>query len=53
MKFLFDPAIFNYVIMGLYTLSAIRWFSAGKWADGLYWCGALWITAVVSFGYKR
>ena len=53
MRFLFDPALFNYLIMSLYTLSAIRWFSAGKWADGFYWCSALAITLTVTFGYKR
>ncbi len=48
-----DPRIFNFVIMGLYTLNAGRWAVAGKWADCLYWCGALLITATVTFGYKH
>ena len=50
---LLDPRFFNFLIMALYTASAIRWAYAGKWADCMYWCGALWITAAVTFGYKH
>jgi len=53
MTFLADPRLFNFVIIGLYGLNAIRWGCAGKWADCLYWCGALWITCAVTFGYKH
>lgn len=50
---LLDPRVFNYVIMSLYTLSAIRHGFSGLWVDMLYWLGALWITLVVTFGYGR
>ncbi len=45
---LLDPRIFNFLIMGLYALSAIRWAFAGKWADMCYWLSALAITATVT-----
>ena len=48
-----DPRIFNFVIMGLYALNAVRWAWAGKWGDAAYWCGALWITLAVTFGYRH
>lgn len=52
MKQLFlDPKIFNYVIMVLYTLNAVRWAVDGKIADVCYWLSALAITATVTFLY--
>ena len=48
-----DPRLFNYVIMSLYFLSAVRWAIAGKWADTCYWLSALAITLTVTFGYKH
>ena len=53
MKILFDPRIFNYVIMTLYGLNIIRWGIAGKPVDCLYWLSALGITATVTFGYNH
>lgn len=53
MAWLLNPALFNYIIMGLYTLSAIRWAVAGRYADMCYWLSALAITATVTFGYKH
>ncbi len=53
MKWLADPRIFNFVIMGLYALNVLRWALAGKWADAFYWLSALGITATVTFGYKH
>jgi len=50
---LFDPKIFNYVIMVLYTLNAGRWALHRGWADMSYWLCALGITATVTFGYKH
>ena len=48
-----DPRLFNYVIMGLYALSALRWAYEKRWADACYWLSALAITATVTFGYKH
>lgn len=53
MKWLLDPKLFNYVIMGLYSLNAARWAFAGKYADTCYWLSALAITVTVTFGYKH
>ena len=53
MAFLFDPRFFNFVIMALYTMSAVRWAFAGRYADMCYWLSALAITATVTFGYKH
>ena len=50
---LFDPKLFNYVIMVLYGVNAIRWGIHGSYADMAYWLGALWITAAVTFGYNH
>jgi hypothetical protein len=53
MKTLADPKIFNYVIMVLYFLNALRWAYEGKWADVCYWLSALAITATVTFLYQH
>lgn len=53
MKWLTDPAIFNYTIMALYGFNSIRWLIHGSWADVCYWLSALAITATVTFGYKH
>jgi hypothetical protein len=50
---LFDPKVFNYLIMVLYVLNAGRWAFAGKWADTCYWLSAFAITATVTFGYRH
>lgn len=50
-KWLYDPKLFNYVIMSMYALNAIRWAFAGKVADVCYWLSALAITATVTFLY--
>ena len=53
MKLLLDPKIFNYVILSLYMLNAVRWAFAGKIADVCYWISAAAITATVTFLYKH
>ncbi len=50
---LLDPRAFNFLIMGLYTLNAVRWAFAGNIADVCYWLSALAITATVTFGYAH
>lgn len=50
MKLLFDPRIFNYLIMCLYCINSVRWAFAGEWAQAAYWISALGITASVTFG---
>lgn len=53
MKLLSDPRAFNFLIMSLYGMNVIRWGIAGKPVDCLYWCGALLITATVTWGYSH
>jgi hypothetical protein len=48
-----DPKFFNYLIMALYFLNAIRWLVEGKLADVCYWLSALAITATVTFLYQH
>lgn len=50
---LFEPRLFNFIIMGLYLLSATWWAAHGRWADTAYWLSALAITATVTFGYRH
>lgn len=52
-EFLLRPQLFNYVIMVLYLLNAIRWSFARSLADTCYWLSALAITATVTFLYKH
>ncbi len=53
MKLLLDPRAFNFLIMTLYMLNALRWAVAGNTADVCYWLSALAITATVTFGYAH
>lgn len=53
MKLILDPKVFNYLIMTLYLLNALRWGYEGKIADVCYWLSALAITATVTFLYKH
>ena len=52
-SWLLEPRIFNFLIMGLYAVNALRWAMDGKWADACYWLSALAITATVTFGYSH
>lgn len=53
MTLLFDPRIFNLVIMGLYVLAIIRWAIAGNWPASAYWFFALGLTVIVTFYQGR
>lgn len=48
-----DPKFFNYLIMFLYCMNALRWAIHGNWADVSYWLSAFAITATVTFGYNH
>jgi hypothetical protein len=50
---LLDPKFFNYLIMVLYCLNAVRWLVEGKYADTCYWLSAFAITATVTWGYNH
>lgn len=53
MSLLLDPKVFNYVILVLYVLNAIRWAWEGSIADVRYWVSAGAITAPVTFLYDH
>lgn len=53
MSIIFDPRIFNFIILGLYACNVARWVAAGSWSDALYWVSAFGITATVTFGFKH
>lgn len=53
MNLLFEPRIFNFVIMTLYSINAIWWLVHKRPADACYWLSALAITATVTWGYKH
>lgn len=53
MAWLFDPKLFNYIILTLYVTNAAWWAWHGKFADSCYWLSAFAITATVTFGYKH
>lgn len=53
MNLLFDPKVFNYVILTLYALNAVRWGVDGKVADVCYWLSAFAITFTITFLYKH
>lgn len=50
---LFDPKIFNYIIMVLYCANIARWLVAGSFGNAWYWSGALCITAAVTWGLNK
>ena len=50
---LLDPKLFNYLLLALYALNALRWAIYGSWGDATYWFGALVITIAVTFGFAR
>lgn len=53
MTAIFDPRIFNAIIMALYVAAALRWALAGYWIDMTYWLAALVLTMCVTWGYSR
>jgi hypothetical protein len=52
-EIIFQPKIFNYIIMGMYCANAIWWAFHGKHVATCYWLSALAITATVTFGYEE
>jgi hypothetical protein len=53
MNWILDPRLFNYIILILFALAAIRWGYEGKWGDCLYWVSAIGLNAAVTWGYQR
>ncbi len=53
LKEMFEPRLFNYIIMTLYFINAGWWLYHRSYADVCYWLSACAITATVTFGYNR
>jgi hypothetical protein len=51
--FLLDPKLFNYVILAMYAVNGGRWALEGSWGNAMYWSGAFWITAAVTWGLNK
>lgn len=49
MRILFDPRVFNFIILGLYTANIINYALRRQWNDAWYWMSAASITASVTF----
>jgi hypothetical protein len=39
-NFFSDPRIFNFMIIAMFLIAAIRWAFAGNWSQTAYWCAA-------------
>jgi hypothetical protein len=50
---LFNPQIFSYTIMALYTANVVWQGIHHRWWDMGYWASALAITMVVTLGYQK
>ena len=53
MTWLFHPALFNWIIIGMFIAAAIRWACASNWPQVVYWIsGAALNVAVLFMGGK-
>lgn len=50
---LYDPRLFNFVLMLLNVGGAIRFAACGRWWDAAYWLSAFVLTFCVTFRYQR
>lgn len=53
MSILQDPKLFNYVLFALHLGAAARWAIAMNGPQVLYWLGAAYITAVMTWAFDR
>jgi len=49
---LFDPRLFNCILLVLNLCSALRWALAGRWWNTVYWLAAFTLTFVIMFGRR-
>jgi Flp pilus assembly protein protease CpaA len=49
MTWLFDPRIFNWLIIAMFVAAAIRWAFAGNWPQTGYWLAAAALNIAVLF----
>lgn len=45
-----DPRLFNFVLIALNAVAALRWSCAGEWMKALYWTAACALNCAVTFG---
>lgn len=50
MTWLTDPKLFNYIILVLFALAAIRWAFAGNIPQAGYWASAFALNVFVTMG---
>lgn len=48
-RWLTDPAIFNYIILALYVAATARWMAAGNLFQTIYWFGAVVMMIGITF----
>jgi hypothetical protein len=48
-KFIEDPRLFSFIILGLYTCNVLRWVFARNLGQAVYWAAAFMITFSVTF----
>jgi hypothetical protein len=53
MKWLFDPRLFNFVILALFALAAIRWAMDKNWGQAAYFFFAFCLNWVVTFSMLK
>jgi hypothetical protein len=53
MYLLLNPRLFNYTILALFALAAVRWTIAGNWPQALYHLGAVILNVAVTFGMDK
>jgi hypothetical protein len=48
MRALLDPKLFNYLVIALFVLAALRWGFARNWMQVAYWIGAIVLNVAVT-----
>jgi hypothetical protein len=49
MALVHDPRVFNYLILALSAMAAVRLAFAGDWWQAAYWAGAVIVNSAVTF----
>jgi len=47
-----DPRLFNYILIALFFIAAVRWGFERNWAQSAYWGLGGLINCVVTWGFK-
>ena len=49
MSLLLDPRLFNWLIVGMFCIAAVRWAFAGNMPQTTYWIAAAVLNIAVTF----